>query len=273
VRERRGEDQLTARDYSTISPSAKALLLVKAESGLPYAREAARILFGDAREEAPPENAAGVEARRLHFELRARSVDAALDAMGATRVLELAAGLSFRGLARAERAGVFYLDTDLTDIIASKRDLVAELHPAPVAGTLRLRVLDALDSGAFVAAACELPPGPIAVVCEGLLMYLDAAEKARLAANVRAALVARGGAWITADVYVRTKAEGTAAAPYRDAPTQAFLARQRVDENKFDSFEGAAAFFAEHGFLVARQASRADEDPWGVRETWILLPA
>jgi O-methyltransferase involved in polyketide biosynthesis len=268
-----------ARDASSISPSAMALLQVRAESGLPYAREALAFLSGSgpavagAHDETAAGDDAGVEARRRHFELRARSVDAALDALGATRVLEIASGLSFRGLTRARVAGVFYLDTDLPELAVLKADLVGRLHPEPLAGTLRVRALDALDAAAFIAAAGELPPGPVAVVVEGLLMYLDAAEKARLAASVRSVLLERGGAWVTADVYVRAPARAGAAAPYRDPRTRAFVAQHRVDENKFASLDAAATFFAEQGFLVARKASSADEDPWGVRETWVLLPA
>jgi O-methyltransferase involved in polyketide biosynthesis len=254
-----------------------ALLRVRAESGLSYAREALALLSahagaGEGDTEAA-ENDAGVVARRRHFELRARSVDAALDALGAKRVLEIASGLSFRGLTRAGDSGVFYLDTDLPELAALKADLVGRLHPAPLAGTLCVRALDALDPVAFAAAAGELPPGPIAVVVEGLLMYLDVTEKALLAASVRRALLERGGAWVTADVYVRTPARASAHAPHRDPRTRAFLAQHRVDENKFASFDAAAAFFAEQGFMVARKASSVEEDPWGVRETWVLLPA
>jgi len=260
------------RDYSSISPSARSLLLVKAQTALPYAREAAAILFGEEAIEAARRDAAttpGAAVRVRHFEARARSVDAALAAVGATRVLELAAGLSFRGLAMAERPGVFYLDTDLPAVAALKADLVAQLHPAPLAGTLRVEPLDALDASAFASTVGELPAGPLAVVQEGLLMYLGADEKACLAASIRQALLARGGAWVTADVYVRNPG---GAQPYREERTKEFLAKHRVEENKFESFDAAAAFFAEHGFAVARQVTRRADDPWGVRETWVLLP-
>src|SRR5580698_6952432 len=186
------------RDYSSISPSAKALLLVRAQTGMPYARRAAEMLWSaEAVETAEREAAAspGAALRRHHFEVRARSLDEVLDALQATRVLEIAAGLSFRGLTMASRPGVFYLDTDLPALAAIKADLVARLHPAPLAGTLRVSALDALDGEAFREAVGELPPGPITVVHEGLLMYLDGSEKSHLSGNVREALLERGGAW------------------------------------------------------------------------------
>ena len=97
-------------------------------------------------------------------------------------------------------------------------------------------------------------------------MYLDDGEKTRLAASVRAALVARGGAWITADIYVRS-----AIRPQRDARTQAFLDQHRVEERKFADRAAATAFFAAVGFELVREVA-VDVDPWPVRETWVLAP-
>ena len=85
----------------------------------------------------------------------------------------------------SRRADVFYLDTDLPEIAATKANLVARLHPAPLPGTLLVRPLDALDAEALRAAVDVMPAGPIAIVQEGLLMYLDDAEKTALATSVR----------------------------------------------------------------------------------------
>lgn len=243
--------------------------MVKAQTRLPFAKEAAELLWG-----APAVAAAAQEAtanpaaagRRIHFELRARSIDAALKHLGLTRIIEIAAGLSFRGLAMAGQAGVFYLDTDLPEMAAIKSELVTRLHPAALAGILRVRALDALDPGAFREAVGELPPGPIAIVQEGLLMYLDQAEKARLAMNVRESLSERGGAWVTADIYVRSRAP-----VYREERTQKFLEAHRVEEKKFADWRAAEAFFAAQGLAITQRLS--DEgDPWPVRQTWVVRP-
>jgi hypothetical protein len=187
-------DRPSVRDLSSVSPSARALLLVKAQTDLPFARAAAERLFG-------------------------------------AEAVEQAA-----------------------------REAAAE----PGAGVLEVRTLDALDDRAFRDSVAAFPPGPLAVVHEGLLMYLDAAEKALLAASVRAALEARGGAWITADVYVRS-----ATSTYRDARTQRFLADHRVEEQKFADLADAERFFATQGFAV-RERLVPPADPWPVRHTWIL---
>jgi O-methyltransferase involved in polyketide biosynthesis len=258
----------TQRDYSTISPSARQLLLVRAQTSLPFAMQAAELVFGSEAVAAAAAEAAanpGAAPRQRHFELRASSLDRALDDLDATIVLEIAAGLSFRGLARAERAGTHYLDTDLPALASLKQELVTQLHPAPLAGTLRVEPLDALDAGAFRAAVSSLPAGPIAIVHEGLLMYLDDAEKARLAANIREALRERGGAWLTADIYVRSDRH-----LFREARVVQFLAEHRVEERKFADWAAADAFFAGHGFTIARKIAPS-ADPWRVRETWTMV--
>jgi O-methyltransferase involved in polyketide biosynthesis len=242
--------------------------MVKAQTSLPFARQAAELLWGADAVHASEREAAstpGAAGRREHFELRARSIDEAIEAARATRVLELAAGLSFRGLdMAARRAEVFYLDTDLPGMVAAKQDLVGRLHPQPLHGTLLVQPLDALDGAAFRASVALLPPGPLAIVQEGLLMYLDDAEKAALAASVREALLERGGVWITADVYVRSELK-----PHREERTARFLEQHRVEEKKFADFASASAFFEAQGLTVARRMS-PPHDPWPVRQTWVL---
>jgi len=251
------------RDFSTISPSARSLLKVKAHTTLPFARRAAELVFGT--DEVAVANAGpDAEARRRHFELRARSIDAVLDELAATRVIELAAGLSFRGLDRAARTPVTYLDTDLPAIIELKAALVAQLAPTELAGTLHVQALDALDTAAFRAAVALLPPGEIAIVHEGLLMYLDDDEKARLAANIREALCDRGGAWVTADVYVRSEHH-----LHREDHVKQFLIEHRVEERKFADWPAAETFFAAHGFRVMNKHAPST-DPLRVRETWVM---
>ncbi|MFT4045786.1 MAG: class I SAM-dependent methyltransferase [Solimonas sp.] len=258
------------RDFASISPSARAILLVRSQTDLPFARRAAELLLGrEAVEKARDEMASNADARarRTHFERRSRSIDEALARMGARRVLEIASGFSFRGLAMASSApDAFYLDTDLPDVIEQKKALVEQLHPGPPAGRLELRALDVFDAAAFRAAVDALPPGPVAIVQEGLFMYLDDAEKRTLARTVLDALRARGGAWITADVYVRT-----GRTIFRDGASRAFVEKHGIDAKKFATYDDALAFFTAAGFRVDARLACADA-AWQARETWVLVP-
>ena len=257
-----------ARDYSTISPSALSLLLMKSQTAIPFAKEAATLVYGDCAPSDLAETMKGGGATRSlkHFQKRYQSLDTLLSEAGLPRVLEIGAGLSFRGLELARTSNTFYVDTDLPQIAALKAELVAKLHPGPLVGTLHVRALDALDSEALFAAVELIPPGPIAIVNEGLLIYLNDEEKARLARSVRAALLSRGGVWLTADVYIRNPADYPAV--FAEPTARQFLDEHRVDENKFSGWDEAERFFTEHGFSI--QKKLAPEHSRHVRESWAL---
>ena len=257
-----------SRDYSSISPSALSLLLMKAQSEIPYAKEAATVLWGDTAPSELSDALAEENARRRlrHFVSRYRSLDQLLGESGCANVLELGAGLSFRGLELARTTSAFYIDTDLPDIVALKSDLIAKLPAQPSRGTLRLQVLNALDAAAFEATVSELPAGPVAIANEGLLVYLDEREKAQLAANVRAALRARGGVWLTADVYIQNP--GGSAPNVSYGRSREFLDKHRVEQNKFADWAAAERFFTDHGFSITNKL--AHEHPLHIRESWAL---
>jgi O-methyltransferase involved in polyketide biosynthesis len=254
-----GDD--VTRDYSTISPSARGILQIKAHADVPFARAAVELMFGDAALADPPD-----PKRLAHFLVRYRSIDAALAELAPAAVLEVGAGWSFHGLALAAAREVFYVDTDLPAIAEAKAELVARLHPEPLLGTLRVRGLDTLDPEAFAAVVAELPPGPIAIVNEGLLMYLDEAEQRRLCGNVRAALAARGGTWVTADVYLRRTRDR---APVGDARWEAFRTQHKLDDKMFVDWAAAERLFEECGLAIQRRVSPRD-DGGQIRETWWL---
>lgn len=237
------------KDFRSVSPSARSVILLKGHTDIPYARQAAEAL--SLPEPFAPDFANRDPlfwARVLHFEARYRGIDQLLAGLDPAGFLELSSGFNLRCLDLAGRTGKPYLDTDLPELIAEKARLVELLADRADASKVRLRALDALDGDDFEAAAAELPPGRIAIVTEGLLMYFDADEKRRLCANVRRVLAARGGWWVTSDIYLRAPA--AAEAIKRDPRAQDFLDRHRVEENKFSSFDEARELFRRCGFAV-----------------------
>lgn len=257
------------RDYSTISPSALSLLVMKSGSSIAFAKQAAALLWSDGR--VPDELAHALTEenarRRLrHFENRYRSLDRLLEQANCPNVLEIGSGLSFRGLELARTRKTHYVDTDLPALVALKAELVARLHPGPLAGTLRVLALDALDGGAFEKVVASIPEGPLAIANEGLLVYLNQREKARLAAHVRAALVARGGRWLTADVYLKNPGGSAPTVGY--GRSRAFIDAHRIEQNKFADWGAAEQFFRDAGFEVVERL--AHQHPLHVRESWAL---
>jgi len=257
-----------ARDYSTISPSALSLLVMKSRSSIPFAKEAAHLLWGDSIPEELVHALTDENARRRlgHFERRYGSLDRLLEQAACPNVLEIGSGLSFRGLELARTSLTHYVDTDLPALVSLKADLVAKLHPGPLLGSLHVRALDALDGDAFRSTVDAMPDGPLAIANEGLLVYLDRREKARLAANVHAALRERGGLWLTADVYLKNRGGSAPTVGY--GRSRAFIDAHRVEQNKFDDWAGAQRFFHEAGFEV--RSKLAHEHPRHLRESWAL---
>lgn len=163
-------------------------------------------------------------------------------------MLEISSGFSFRGLyLAATNPDVVYIETDLPGVIELKADLSAQLiekQNIELQGSLLTLPLNALDEDAFIKTIDHLPPGPVNIINEGLLVYLNTEEKIRLCQIIHRVLTTRGGHWLTADVYVRKKIRLE-----KDA-FSSFLDAHNVEENKFESFAQAEEFFAAQGFKI-----------------------
>lgn len=244
------------RDFSTISPSARSLLLLKGLTNIPFARRTAELMLSP-EPYIPDYSSTALHfwGRVAHFESRYWSIDQLLSGIPNKNILELSSGFSFRGLARTKKEdGVHYIDTDLPDLIDSKKRLAAALLKEGVNENSQLEILplNALDETEFNRIADRFPDGPIVIVNEGLLIYLDPEEKEKLCGIIHRLLQRRGGYWITADIYI--KKDMSAMGPAIDDQLSRFLDQHRVEEKKFDSFEAAEAFFARMGFVVDKEA-------------------
>jgi len=279
------------RNYNTISPSARSLLLLKGHTTIPYAREAAALIQYPERYEPDLSNRQpGFWIRVMHFEARYQSINSLLsellpqpDGSSAAasaapqpiNILELSSGFSFRGLALAAERPVNYIDTDLPDVIATKQRLIDALTaktpasangqsaptngqsaPAahtPLRGHYELRPLNALDPAAFQAIVDSMPEGPIIILNEGLLMYLGPEEKQQLCQLISKVLHERGGYWITADIYIRRSMPDDPELQQGDSLKE-FFKQHRVQENMFESFDEATQLFADAGLVLDKEA-------------------
>mgnify|MGYP001555512478 CR=1 FL=1 len=78
------------KNYSSISPSAKSLLLLKGSTSIPFAREAAGLMMDPELYQLPVENRDfGFWARVVHLENRYWSIDQLLNETEAMNILEL----------------------------------------------------------------------------------------------------------------------------------------------------------------------------------------
>lgn len=252
---------ITNRNFNSISPSAKSLLLLKGHTNIPYARQTAELLLSPHKYIPDFSNRdMAFWARVVHFENRYWSIDQLLADLSIKNILELSSGFSFRSLETIQKRGVYYIDTDLPDVINLKKDFMNALrsHKSETKGELELTSLNCLDKQQFTEIAGHFPVGEIAIVNEGLLMYLDLHEKENLCSFIHEILKQRGGYWITADIYIKNRKEKFDLKI--DSNTNDFFTQHHIEDNKFNSFEEAESFFNSMGFIIDKESEVKSSD-------------
>jgi O-methyltransferase involved in polyketide biosynthesis len=246
---------LAGRDFNTISPSAKSLLLMKGHTNIPFAKQTAELVMYPEKY-TPDFNLRDRTfwARVSHFESRYWSINQLLSGLPVKNILELSSGYSFRCLEKVQEGDFHYIDTDLPNMTAVKKDIVSALQKegAAVKGKLEILPLNALDETNFREVISHFPKGEVVIVNEGLLMYLDTDEKEKLCGIIRSILQERGGYWITADVYLKNKMDKLDLK--LDKRTQDFFDKHKIEENRFNSFNEAELFFNKAGFVIDKEA-------------------
>ena len=249
------QTNLNNRNFNTISPSAKSILLMKGHTNIPFARQTAELLLYPEKY-IPDFKCKDLTfwARTIHFESRYWSIDQLLEGLSINNILEISSGFSFRGLEKIKTKGVHYIDTDLPDVIETKKEFITVLQNegSNVGGKLELVPLNALDEEQFQAVIKKFKGGELVIINEGLLMYLDNSEKEKLCKIISNILKEHGGYWITADIYLRNKQKKLDLK--LGDKTKEFFEQHHIEENRFESFEEAEAFFNRMGFIVDKEA-------------------
>lgn len=189
---------------------------------------------------------------RLAPELEARYllIDKLLARSGAKQVLELAAGLSPRGLIMTEKEPMSYVELDLPEMAKMKHAILTSIKEIPdnllITSGNALRLSD-LEKAVFHFDASR----PIAVTHEGLLRYLNFDEKTQVAENIKTLLKRFGGVWITCDT---TPKKFLA---MQDNVTSPSFNKQLISktnknfyENMFEDEKHVTKFFGKLGFSV-----------------------
>ena len=180
------------------------------------------------------------------FDARFRAVTRLIELKGATQVLELAAGLSPRGMELARR-GILYVEADLDESIAMKREVIAAIL-GELPENLHLCSASVIDRAQLLACCSPFARDrPVAITAEGLLRYLTFEEKTHLAAIVYEILERYGGWWITPDIHLQSWAQRQSQR-YREHERE--LLGRSLASNYFSDLEHAQAFFENCGFSV-----------------------
>jgi len=242
--------------HDKISPTALFVAFLRTFSDIPFSSEIA--LACNAKKVAT-QFFGGLLDKTLWvapiIEQRYKSVDALLQQCGYSQILELAAGVSPRGLIWGQASGMRYLMTDLAEMIADNRRILGSILSDRAGTNLSWLPLNVVNAEDFDSTETILGNGPVAVVSEGLLPYLDLTEKGRVVKNVHRFLSRHGGIWITPDV---TSAERMRAILQMDPETSGLLGMisgptgRNMAEYAWPSFDAAQECFEGAGFKVTR---------------------
>lgn len=256
-------------DASLISVTAKVAAYYRQFSDIPFAREIAQRIGAEAAfDQIVREH--GLDRDKLTFyapmfEARYKSLTQLILKSGASQILELASGYSFRGLDLSRGDALGYVETDLPGVVAVKQPLLDEVrrqHGLPARPRHVVTAADALDFDQVRAAAAGFDPRqPLTVLCEGLIMYLSRAETERLATNVRQLLGSfAGGVWITPDFTFKDEAKDLPPERVRLREAITGVTQRQLDASSFDDVPRLTEFLARAGFRV-RVHSQIDEAP------------
>ena len=244
---------------SRISVTAKLAAYYRQFSDIAFAQEVAtRIGADDALEQIL--RGQGLERDKLTFyapmfEARYKSITQVIRKFGASQILELASGYSFRGFDLTRDGSIRYVETDLPDVVATKLSLLDDVrrqHGIASSPLHTVTVANALEFEEVRTAAAVFDHGqPLMVLCEGLIGYLTREEIERLAANVHRLLTEPGGGWwIVPDFSFKAEVRGLPPERVRLREAVTGVTQRQLDASAFEDSDDLAVFLHGIGFDV-----------------------
>jgi O-methyltransferase involved in polyketide biosynthesis len=248
-----------SRDYSKISLTAKLTAYMRQFTDIPFAKDVAELVGAREAFEQLLHGRDILSDDLLWYapilEARYKSVGELIKRSGAQQILDIASGLTLRGLAATEDESVTYLESDLGEITREKIQLIGEIarrHRLPGRPNLHIAAADALrlDSLLNAIQGKFLTGVPIAVVQEGLLPYLTSEEAEKVAGNIRALLEKFGGVWITTDFTLKSDAAPISEQQRKFREIVSAATDAKMYNNSFDNDEQLHSYFARLGFDI-----------------------
>jgi O-methyltransferase involved in polyketide biosynthesis len=252
---------MTAVAHNKISPTAKLVAYLRTFTDIPYSDEIAKACnASETFAQIVGNNPEDFLWTAPMIELRYKSIDAVLEDHDAANIIELASGVSPRGLIWTRDPSCHFLETDLSEILSEKIAITTRILGEESRRNLRWLRVDATNQEQVLAAEEAFNRGPIAIINEGLLPYLTHAEKAVVGRNILRLLKERSGSvWITTDVSGNDRLKDLVAADPKMGQvlqTIAGLTGRDIRSNYFASLEEGEQFFRDIGFKVRKWSQR-----------------
>jgi hypothetical protein len=239
-------------DFSEISPTAKIPSYWRSFSDIPYSKEIAEAVNAEetAKKMIGERPEALLAITPAFFEIRYKAINYGLKKRGISNVMELACGLSPRGL-EVVAAGGAYVGTDLPGMFAESSPVIlaiASRMGIPMEN-LHLQPANVLQEKELEDAGIHFGDKAFAVCNEGLLPYFTMEEKATMAQNLRNLLKNGRGCWITTDFVYKEIQEKlfTALGPGVEKAVQNV---KQIVSNDFIDKAVALKFYNDLGFVV-----------------------
>lgn len=236
----------------SISSTAWTVAHRRTFTDIPYSQEifdeVERILRDQGDSEIPEESISPQIAPQI--EARYKLVSQLLREHSVQQVLEIASGLSPRGLEVTNDSSIEYVEVDLPQMMSQKRQIVGALGSK---SNLHLEVGDALDLDSLRGAAAVFDQTkPLGIIHEGLLRYFSFDEKEIVARNIHSLLEQFTGIWITPDITLRTVLKTASTADRKQIDKVGHRIGINIDKNRFDNVDEAQKFFENLSFTVER---------------------
>jgi O-methyltransferase involved in polyketide biosynthesis len=202
-----------------------------------------------------------------YWEARYKVTDRIIMQRGITQILEVAAGLSPRGIAMSENPDVIYVATDLPQILDQEKAIALAILSRLNATrpNLHFEAANVLDRESLSKALAIFGPDrPVAIITEGLLPYFSREEKTVLANNMHEILRRYRGVWIASDVHTKQYRDATFRLDGKLRQRQNRIASStgsNLESNLFADENDLQSFFEKAGFRIEEfQYSKVAQD-------------
>ncbi|MDE1762414.1 MAG: hypothetical protein KGH78_04465 [Candidatus Micrarchaeota archaeon] len=228
-------------DTSKVSSTAIPLAYLRALSDVPFAKDISDAIGAkEVFKQHFQKDGIEIPLRAASLEARGKSIDAIITSRGTKMVLELACGISPRGLNLSSDKSMTIVQTDLAPIVRELERIAKKVMRGKGIKRDNLHFLpaNALNYENVNDATSLFEHQRVSVITEGLLNHLTVGEKVTVAANIRSIMDGYGGIWVCSDMYTKRKMRkmlGSGALTHADMNRMSQMTGRSMYDNAFES--------------------------------------